>query len=94
MRENGETIYNTTEGPLTPTDEIAFTQKGKTLFLHVLNDEKEVFFIKGFTAKISSIKYYKSNDKVAFTKNKYGLIIEIPKEKRDSIDTIIEMKLK
>ena len=36
MRENGETIYKTTGGPIAPTDEMAFTQKGKTMYLHIL----------------------------------------------------------
>ncbi len=94
MRENGETIYNTTEGPIRPTKELAITQKGKTAYLHILDDSKDVVFIEKFSTKIKSIRFYKDKKKVLYKMTKYGLFIELAKESRDPIDTIIEIIVK
>ena len=94
MRENGETIYKTTGGPMTPTDEMAFTQKGNTLYLHILDDSKELFFVENFKGNIRSMHFYKSKEKVNYKISKYGIFIEVPNNKKDQIDTIIEIILK
>jgi len=94
MRENGETIYKTTGGPITPTDEMAFTQKGNTLYLHILDNSKELFFVENFKGNIRSMHFYKSEEKVNYKISKYGIFIEVPNNKKDQIDTIIEIILK
>ena len=94
MRENGETIYKTTGGPVAPTDDMAFTQRGNTLYLHILNDTKELFFVEDFKSKIKSMRYYKSKEKVNHKISEYGMFIEVPNNKKDQIDTIIEIVLK
>ena len=94
MRENGETIYKTTGGPVAPTDDMAFTKRGNTLYLHILNDTKELFFVENFKGKIKSMRFYKSKEKVNHKINEYGMLIEVPNNKKDPIDTIIEIILK
>jgi alpha-L-fucosidase len=94
MRENGETIYKTTGGPITPTDEMVFTQKGNTLYLHILDDSKELFFVENFKGNIRSMHFYKSKEKVNYKISKYGIFIEVPNNKKNQIDTIIEIILK
>ena len=94
MRENGETIYKTTGGPIAPTDEMAFTQKGKTMYLHILEENKELFFVENFKGKIKSMRFYKNKEKVNYKITKYGIFIEVPNNKKDQIDTIIEIILK
>ncbi len=94
MRENGETIYKTTGGPIAPTDEMAFTQKGKTMYLHILEETKELFFVENFKGKIKSMRFYKNKEKVNYKITKYGMFIEVPNNKKDQIDTIIEIILK
>jgi len=94
MRENGETIYKTKAGPIAPTSDMAITQLGKTVYLHVLNTNKDLFFIENFHPQIKSMHFYKSKEKVTYRKNEYGIFIEIPKDKKDQIDTIIEINLK
>ena len=81
-------------GPVAPTDDMAFTKKGKTLYLHILNETKELFFVENFKGKIKSVHFYKSKEKVSHKINEYGLFIEVPNNKKDQIDTIIEITLK
>ncbi len=94
MRENGETIYKTKGGPIAPNDDMAITQLGKTVYLHVLNANKELFFIENFHLPIKSMTFYNSKEKVTYRKSEYGIFIEIPDNKKDQIDTIIEINLK
>jgi len=94
LRDNGNTIYNTTAGPIAPTDEMASTRKGKTVYLHILEEDKELFFLKDFEGRIKSIRFYKSNAAVTYKITKYGLFIEVPKANKEPINTIIEIILK
>ena len=94
LKTNGETIYGTTQGIVAPNKEMVSTQKGKTVYLHILDSTKELFFIKDFEGKIKTMQFYKNKEKVSYKVNNYGIIIEIPKEQKDAIDTIIEIVLK
>lgn len=94
MRVNGETIYGTTPGPIPPSDKMASTQKGKIIFLHLLDASETEVFLKDFNKKIKQIKFYKDKTFVNYKKNKSGLSIQIPEARLDSIDTIIEITLK
>jgi len=91
---NGETIYGTTEGPVAPNNEMVSTQKAKTVYLHVMDSSKELFFIPNFKERIKTMTFYKNKGKVTFKLDKYGLFIEIPENQKDTIDTIIEMTIK
>ncbi len=94
LKINGETIYGTTQGPVTPNKEMVSTRKGKIVYLHVLDMNKESFFIDGFKDNIKKIQFYKNKKKVTYNLNKYGLFFEIPNDQKDTIDTIIEITLK
>ncbi|MFV0248159.1 MAG: alpha-L-fucosidase [Tenacibaculum sp.] len=93
MRKNGETIYGTRAGFISPTDEYATTQKGKKVFLHILQSSN-VVFVKGFNQPIKQIKYYNTQQRVTHELNDYGLLLKIPKSQQDPIDTIIEITLR
>ena len=94
LQLNGETIYGTTEGPVAPNSEMVSTQNGKTVYLHVMDSSKNLFFIPNFKERIKTMSFYKNKGIVTYKLDKYGLFIEIPENKTDTIDTIIEMKIK
>lgn len=94
IRKNGETIYNTTQGPIASNDAMVSTQKGKKIYLHILDTKKELHFIKGFKENIASMTFFNTGKKVVYTISKYGLFIEIPKDQQNDIDTILEISLK
>jgi len=94
LSEHGETIYNTTGGGIAPTDEMVFTRKGKTVFLHILDEHKDVYFVKDFKAGVKNMRFYKSKTKVTYKITKYGMFVEVPKAQRERLDTIIEITLK
>lgn len=93
MDRNGETIYGTRKGIIAPEDWGVSTQKGKKLYIHILDWDKEVLLVNPFTEKIASAIFYKDKSKVSYRQDKYGLLLEIPRDKKDDFDTIIEVIL-
>jgi alpha-L-fucosidase len=90
---NGETIYGTEGGLVAPTDKIVSTQKGKKLYLHLL-DTKENWLLPSFPDKISTMQFYRSGKSVKHDITDYGLLFNVPEEEQDEIDTIIEITMK
>ena len=93
MRENGATIYGTAAGPFLPTDKLAATRKGKTIYIHIL-DQRSKIFLEDFDQKIKTVKLFADNTVLKHQKNEFGLLIEVPKDKVDEVDTIVEIVLK
>ncbi len=93
MRKNGETIYGTRSGPIPPSEKMASTQKGKRVYLHLLDKNENVVFLKGYDPKIKRIKRYDDGARVSYERTKYGLLLDVPKDKRNTIDTIVEITL-
>ena len=54
LEKNGESIYGTRGGPYRPTDEIASTRKGSTVYLHVLNPSARSVKLPALPASILS----------------------------------------
>lgn len=91
---NGETIYGTRGGPLSARDWGVMTQKGNKIYVHLLNWQDETLTLPKLGKKVVSAKMFSDKSKVKFLENDFGLNLNIPKEKRDEIDTIIELEVK
>lgn len=94
MDGNGETIYGTRKGIVAPEDWGVSTQKGKKLYLHILDWDKDVLLVQPFKQKVQSVVFFKDKSKVSYRLDNYGLLLEIPKSKKDEVDTIVEITLK
>lgn len=93
VKENGLTIYNTKRGPIDPSDEIASTQNGNIVYIHLLDNKKLEYNIEGFNSKFKKITYLNSGKKVSIKKSKEGLSIHLDDKEIDYIDTILKMEL-
>lgn len=93
LKINGETIYGTKEGLIRASDEMVSTQKGKKVYLHLL-ENKPSWFVPDFRSKIASAQFYKSKSAVTYEVNDFGMLLRIPEKEQDPIDTIIELTLK
>ena len=93
LEKNGYSIYGTRQGPVPPGNEMVSTQKGDEVFLHILDETKDTYLIPGFSGKVQSMTF-ESGSKVNYTVNEFGLTFRIPEKERDSIDTIITLRLK
>ena len=94
LKENGATIYGTRKGPIPPNDDFVSTQKGKTVFVHLLNPEIEVIHTEEVPVKIKGIYEVKTNTKLPFRNDKFGLAIDVSSLAKDEIDTVIKIELR
>jgi alpha-L-fucosidase len=94
LQTNGETIYGTRGGPLTPRTWGVCTQNGNKIYLHILNWEDESLTVPKLGKKVVSAKMFSDRSVVRFTENEMGLTIRVPKDKRQDIDTIVELEVK
>lgn len=90
----GETYYGTTKGPVAPHEWGATTQKGKTVYVHVLDLKDGVLFLPALTDKIASVKLFDDRTALKYSQDKNGTEIILPYDKRNDIDTVIVVALK
>lgn len=94
LAKNGETIYETEGGPLTARDWGVTTQKGNRVFVHILKWHDESLLIPSWGKKIRSAKLFADGSRVKFLQNDYGILLSIPKDKMDDVDTIVELEVR
>jgi len=94
LKEHGSTIYGSQKGPIPTSDDVVSTQKGKKVFLHVLNPELKLLHMDQVPVKIKSVKDQQSNQKLAFKNDRFGFVIDLSTASIDPIDTIIEIELR
>lgn len=94
MDKNGGTIYGTRGGPIAPASWGVTTQKDNKVYLHIMDPDGNAVLIEGLDVKIKDIRFFNDQSSVNYSKTKYGLVINIPEDKLDDIDTIIEITTK
>jgi alpha-L-fucosidase len=94
LEKNGETIYGTRGGPLTPRPWGVTTRKGNKVYLHILNWQDQVLSMPKMPKKVKSATFFKDGAKVEFLEHdKYGLFIRSPQGFTDENDTIVVLEL-
>jgi alpha-L-fucosidase len=94
LKKYGESYYGTRKGPVPPRAWGATTQKGNTVYVHVMNLRDDAVFLPNFTDKIESVSLFDDNSKLKFKQDKFGTVINVPFEVRKEIDTIVVVKIK
>ena len=94
LSSNAKSIYGTQRGPIEPTDDFVSTQKGKTVYLHLLNPELNIIHMGSVPVKIKNIRSLKTQNSIPFRNDKFGLVIDVSKLAKDDIDTVIQIELK
>jgi alpha-L-fucosidase len=95
LNVNGETIYGTKGGPLSAREWGVATQKDNKVWLHILNWQDETLTIPKLNGKkVVSAKLFSDKSKLKFIENDFGVSVSVPKDKMDSVDTIVELEVK
>lgn len=92
LNKFGESIYGTRGGPIPQKSWGVTTQKGNKVFIHLLKYENNNLLLPNFGKKIKSISLF-DGTKLNYKQDSFGITIEIPEDKIDSIDTIIVAEL-
>jgi alpha-L-fucosidase len=94
LEKNGETIYGTRGGPITPRPWGVTTSKGNKVYLHVLNWPDQVLAMPKMPKKVKSATLFNDGSKVEFLEHdKYGFFIRRPQGFTDENDTIVVLEL-
>jgi alpha-L-fucosidase len=91
MEKNGETIYATRGGPIAPRNWGVTTQKGNRIYLHVLDWQDDYLALPGVPG-VKEAHLFNTHAKVELKTLDGGLLLRIPKDARDPIDTIVVLE--
>jgi alpha-L-fucosidase len=105
LGKNGESIYGTRGGPITPRPWGVTTQKGNKTYVHVLDWPDDLLVLPGWPKPVKSAVLLGSGRpiqfQVALTQSQYGaavsvldgeLLLRLPKADRDPIDTVVVLE--
>jgi alpha-L-fucosidase len=93
MEKNGETIYGTRGGPITPRAWGVTTQKKNKIYVHIMSLEDNNLLIPDFGKKVKGITLFSSGAKLKYKQDVFGITITVPAESVDEIDTIIVIEV-
>lgn len=93
MGKYGETIYGTRGGCVGPHPWGVTTQKGNTLYVHILSLKDQSLFLPLTGKKVVKAVMYDGKQPVAVSKTKSGVVLDLPTPAK-GVDTIVELTLK
>lgn len=92
LRKNGESIYGTRGGPFLPAAYGVSTRRGNTIYLHILNWPAERLRLPALPAKVVRATRL-DGAATNFVQDETSLVLSVPAEARDAIDTIVKLEL-
>lgn len=93
MNKYGETIYGTRGGIVAPHEWGVSTQKGKKLYIHILNLQDKGLFLPLGNVKVTDAVMFADRSKVGFIRGKNGVTLELKAVPKD-IDCVVELTIK
>ena len=93
MGRYGETITAPAVASCVPMTGALTTQKGNTLYVHIMNCQDRALFLPLTERRVASARMYDGHQKVRVSKNAEGVTLELPAVPK-GVDTIVELTLK
>lgn len=93
MKIYGNTIYETRGGFIEPHHWGVTTQKGNSLYVHILKCQDHALFIPTGKRNVVSAKQFNNGKTIKYTKSDAGITLIFDKVPED-IDYVVELKLK
>ncbi len=92
LQTNGESIYGTRQGPVAPRAWGVTTQKGKKVYVHLLDAEDDVLALPKLPGKIAKASL-PDGSKVEYNENNLGVILKVESSRRTPLDTVVVLEL-
>ena len=89
---NGESIYETTYGPIQGVASLRTTMKGKSVFVHVFDWPTGTLELTGVNAKVISARMLANGEPVTFEQSERSLQIKLPKQAPGSVVNVVALK--
>ena len=93
LGENGESIYGTRGGPITPRPWGVTTQKGNRVFVHILDWDDRQLSLPPLPKPIRGATLLQDGSQVPFRTNSGGVTLTLPERSPDTIDLIVVLVL-
>jgi alpha-L-fucosidase len=87
----GESIYGTRGGPVTPRPWGVTTQRGSTVYLHVLDWPDDTLSLPKLPGRVTAGRFVKDGTRAAVVEDAAGVRVTIPASMRDEIDTVVAL---
>ena len=92
LAKNGDSVYGTRGGPITPRPWGVTTKKGDRVFVHLFDSADASLLLPPLPSRVRSATLLNGGRAVEFTSGPSGVILSLPTE-RDPIDTIVVLDL-
>jgi len=93
LKQYGESIYGTRGGPLATGPWGVTTQRGATVYVHVLDWNQPVLALAGMPRPVRSARMLRDGSSVEFSAVKSGLVLKLSEPKPEEIDRVIVLEL-
>ena len=78
MRVNGESIYGTRGGMIPPHDWGVTTQRGNTLYVHILNLKDNAIYLPLQGKRVKQVQRFSDKSKLRYTVTGEGITVQLP----------------
>ncbi len=93
LEKNGESIYGTRGGPITPRPWGVTTQKENSIYVHILDWKDSALLLPRLGREIESAAMLASGDKVEVVEADYGTVLKLPPSANDPVDNIVVLEV-
>jgi len=93
MRQYGETIYGTRGGIIPPHDWGVTTQRGNTLYVHILNLQDDALFLPLSAKQVKRVALFDGKTRLPYTPTATGITVSLPAVPT-GVDTVVEITLR
>jgi alpha-L-fucosidase len=92
LETHGPSIYGTRAGPIPPRSWGATTQRGDTVFVHVLDWPDRTLSLPALPRRIRSATRLGTNERIPFTQTADGVTLTLPPVRADELDRVVVLR--
>ncbi|MAS34706.1 MAG: alpha-L-fucosidase [Anaerolineaceae bacterium] len=89
LETNGESVYGTRAGVVSPTASTVSTRNGDTHYIHLLDYVSDNATLDNIPDSVSSARVLHTGESVRMERTDKGVVINVPEAQRDPIDTVV-----
>ena len=92
-KQYGQSVYGTRGGPLPAGPWGVTTERGSTVYVHVLDWNQPFLALAGIPRGVRSAKLLRDGSSVEVSVVKRGLVLKLPEAQPEEVDRVIELEL-
>jgi alpha-L-fucosidase len=93
LSRHGDSIYGTRGGPIAPRSWGVTTQKGDTVYVHLLDYDDAVLSMPALPRRVKSARLLAGGAAVGVQQTAAGVALSLPAGERDPFDTVVVVEL-